>query len=87
MFLKLSNAIAISIVNLNQINIKELIRDIEEKEAMRLLKQIIKNNKMILKLQKINIGVISSKGKKEKKEVGKRVEEERIEKKKKKSRQ
>ena len=40
---------------------------------------------MILKLQKINIGVISSKGKKEKKEVGKRVEEERIEKKKKKS--
>jgi len=81
----LSNAIAISIVNLNQINIKELIRDIEEKEAMRLLKQMIKNNKMILKLQKINIRVTSSKGKKEKKKVGKRVEEERIEKKRKKS--
>jgi len=43
---------AISIVDLNQINIEGLIRDMGEKEAMRLLKQIIENNKMILKLQK-----------------------------------
>ena len=43
---------AISIVDLNQINIEGLIRDMGEEEAMRLLKQIIENNKMILKLQK-----------------------------------
>jgi len=33
-------------------DIEELIRDVEEGKAMRLLKQIIKNNEMILKLQK-----------------------------------
>ena len=30
---------------------EELIRDVREKEVMRLLKQMIENNKMILKLQ------------------------------------
>jgi len=39
-------------VDLSQKNIKELIRDVKEKKAIRLLKQIIKNNKIILKLQK-----------------------------------
>ena len=39
-------------IYLSQKNIKELIRDVKEKKAIRLLKQIIKNNKIILKLQK-----------------------------------
>jgi len=39
-------------IDLSQKNIKELIRDVKEKKAIRLLKQIIKNNKIILKLQK-----------------------------------
>ena len=40
-----------NIVDISQVNIEELIRDMGEKEAMRLLKQVIKNNIMILKLQ------------------------------------
>ena len=36
----------------DQISVKELIRDVEEEKAMRLLKQVIENNLMILKLQK-----------------------------------
>jgi len=36
----------------DQISVKELIRDIGEEKAMRLLKQVIENNLMILKLQK-----------------------------------
>jgi len=43
---------ATSIVNISHMDIEELIRDVEEGKAMRLLKQIIKNNEMILKLQK-----------------------------------
>jgi len=48
----LSDAMATSIVNISHMDIEELIRDVEEGKAMRLLKQIIKNNEMILKLQK-----------------------------------
>ena len=40
-----------NIVDISQVNIEELIRDMGEKEAMRLLKQVIKDNIMILKLQ------------------------------------
>jgi len=43
---------ATSIVNISHMDIEELIRDVKEGKAMRLLKQIIKNNEMILKLQK-----------------------------------
>ena len=43
---------ATNTVDLSQINIKGLIRDVKKKEAMKLLKQVIENNKMILKLQK-----------------------------------
>ncbi len=42
---------ATSIVDISQINIKELIRDIGEKEAMRLLKQVLENNVLLLNLQ------------------------------------
>jgi len=41
-----------SIVNIGQINIEELIRDVGKKEATRLLKQTIKNNVMLLNLQR-----------------------------------
>ena len=47
---RLSDTMAINIFD--QISVKELIRDIEEEKAMRLLKQVIENNLMILKLQK-----------------------------------
>ena len=36
----------------DQISVKELIRDVGEEKSMRLLKQVIENNLMILKLQK-----------------------------------
>jgi len=36
----------------DQISIERLIRDIEEKKAMRLLQQVMKNNKIIFNLQK-----------------------------------
>jgi len=41
-----------SIVNIRQINIEELIRDVGKKEATRLLKQTMKNNVMLLNLQR-----------------------------------
>ena len=69
---------ATSIVDLSQINIEELIRDVEEKKTMRLLKQIIKNNKMILKLQKTSSRVVRSREEEKKKRIGKRMEEKRI---------
>lgn len=47
---RLSDTMAINIFD--QISVKELIRDVEEEKAMRLLKQVIENNLMILKLQK-----------------------------------
>jgi len=43
---------ATSIVDISQINMEELIRDMGEKEAMRLLKQMLENNMMFLNLQK-----------------------------------
>ena len=36
----------------DQISMERLIRDIEEEKAMRLLQQVMKNNKIILNLQK-----------------------------------
>ena len=49
---ELSDAMATSIVDISQINMEGLIRDIEEEEVMRLLKQMMENNMIILKLQK-----------------------------------
>ena len=43
---------ATSIVDISQINIEGLIRDVREKEVMRLLKQVLENNVMLLNLQK-----------------------------------
>ena len=53
----LSNAMAISSVNLSivdisQVNMEELIRNVGEEEAIRLLKMIMKNNTKILEFQK-----------------------------------
>jgi len=39
-------------MDISQINIEELIKNMREEEAMRLLKQIIKNNIMLLSLQR-----------------------------------
>ena len=36
----------------NQVNVEGLIRNVEEEEAMRLLKQVVENNQTILELQK-----------------------------------
>jgi len=41
-----------SIVDISQINIGKLIRDIEKEEAMRLLKQVLENDILLLNLQK-----------------------------------
>jgi len=43
---------ATSIVDISQINIEGLIRDVREEEVMRLLKQVLENNMMLLNLQK-----------------------------------
>jgi len=43
---------AISIIDISQINIEGLIKDVEEEKAMRLLKQVLENNMMLLNLQK-----------------------------------
>jgi len=36
----------------NQISVERLIRDVEEEEMMRLLKQMVENNQKISELQK-----------------------------------
>ena len=45
-------AINQSIVGTSQMNMEELIRNIEEEEVTRLLKQIMENNVMLLNLQR-----------------------------------
>ena len=42
----------ISIVDISQMNIEKLIRDVREEKAIRLLKQIMENNVMLLNLQR-----------------------------------
>ena len=41
-----------SIINISQMNMEGLIRDVWEKKVTRLLKQIMENNVMLLNLQK-----------------------------------
>jgi len=59
MFLKIDsflllNVMAVSnIVDISQLNMEELVRNIEEKEAVRMLNIIIENNTKILELQSI----------------------------------
>ena len=48
----LSDTMAISIVDISQINMEGLVRDVGEEKAMRLLKQVLENNMMLLNLQK-----------------------------------
>lgn len=49
----LSNTMVISsIINISQMNMEGLIRDVWEKKVTRLLKQIMENNVMLLNLQK-----------------------------------
>ena len=55
----------------DQISMERLIRDIEEEKAMRLLQQVMKNNKIILNLQKQFITL----EREMQKRIGKRVEE------------
>jgi len=42
----------------NQISVERLIRDVEEEEMMRLLKQMVENNQKISELQKKLAAVI-----------------------------
>ena len=51
------SSVKLSIVDISQVNIEELIRDIREK-VMRLLKIIMENNTKILELQKMLVIVI-----------------------------
>ena len=55
----------------DQISMERLIRDIEEEKAMRLLQQVMKNNKIILNLQKQFITL--------EREMQKRIEQNRKE--------
>jgi len=57
---------------------EELIRDVREEEAMRLLKQVIENNKMILKLQKTSVEVARSRKKKKEERTRKKMKEKKI---------
>ena len=55
------------IIDISQVNIEELIGNIGEEKVMRLLKQVIENNVMLLKLQKqlLELQVASQKKRKE----------------------
>ena len=47
-----------NIVDISQMNIKKLIRDVKEEEVVRMLKIIMENNTKILELQKTLIILI-----------------------------
>ena len=51
-YFMLLDTMAIRIVDISQINMKGLVRDVGEEKAMRLLKQVLENNIMLLNLQK-----------------------------------
>jgi len=51
-YFMLLDIMATSIIDISHINIGELVRDIGEEEEMRLLKQVLENNIMLLNLQK-----------------------------------
>jgi len=55
--IRLSDTMATNIVDISQVNMEGLIRDVRKEEAMRLLKWMIENNIMILKLQKHLLGL------------------------------
>jgi len=46
-----TSSINASIVDISQINMEGFIRDVGEEKAMRLLKQIMENNMMLLNVQ------------------------------------
>ena len=48
----LLDIMATSIADISHINMEGLVRDMREEEAMRLLKQVLENNMMLLNLQK-----------------------------------
>jgi len=48
----LSDTMVTGVVDISQVNMEELIRDVEEEEVIRLLKQILENNIMLLNLQR-----------------------------------
>jgi len=73
----LSDAIATSIVDISQINMEGLIRDMKEEKAMRLLKQVLENNVMLLNLQKQLLELQVVEDQKKKKRTRKRMEEKR----------
>ena len=46
------SSVNLSIVDISQVNMEELIIDVREEKVTRLLKQIIKNNVMLLNLKR-----------------------------------
>ena len=48
----LLNTMVTTIIDISQVNMEELIRNVREEKVTRLLKQVIENNVMLLKLQK-----------------------------------
>jgi len=51
-YFMLLDIMATSIADISHINMEGLVRDMGEEEAMRLLKQVLENNMMLLNLQK-----------------------------------
>ena len=70
--MKLLNAITTNIVNISQVNIEGFIRDVEEEKAIRLLKQVMENNIIILELQKQLLELQEAKKQKRRREYNKR---------------
>jgi len=68
----LLNAITTNIVNISQVNIEGFIRDVEEVKAIRLLKQVMENNIIILELQKQLLELQEAKKQKRRREYNKR---------------
>jgi len=74
----LSNTIATSsIVDLSQLNLEEMIREIREEEVVRLWKIIIENSTKILELQNMLVKLEEEQRRKEQREIRKREYNER----------
>ena len=73
----LLDTMATSIVDISKINMEGLIRNIRKKEAIRMLKQIMENNVMLLNLQRQLLELQIAEEKKRRVEEQRREEEKR----------
>jgi len=66
-----------TIIDISQVNMEELIRDVREGKVARLLKQVIENNVMLLKLLELQVAKNQKRRREQEKEWRRKENKER----------